>query len=121
MNSKEDELTFVLDDEVRPFTYEELHGQGNKLWFQIIQIDDKYADDRGSNTDVSVAQVAADEWEVSYNKLILLVEKTVTNYPELVSAIDYNGRAALVTHTLTRLFTHVFTTDNLLTCNHIIS
>ena len=96
MDSKEDQLRFALDDETRPFTYEELHGQNDKLWFQIIQIDDVFVGDRGSNTDLTAQQKKADEWEVSYNKLIAVVEKTVKKYPELASAIDSNGRPALV-------------------------
>ena len=91
-----DQLRFALDDEVRPFTYDEIHGQNDKLWFQIIQIDDVFVDDRRDNTDLTAQAKKADEWEVSYRKLIGLVEKTMTNYPELASAIDSNGRAALV-------------------------
>ena len=96
LDSKEDQLRFALDDEIRPFTYEELHGQDDKLWFQIIQIDDVFVGDRGSNTDLTAQAKKADEWEVSYNKLIAVVEKTVKKYPELARAIDSNGRAALV-------------------------
>ena len=98
-------MRFALDDEVRPFTYDELHGQNDKLWFQIIQIDDVLVGDRGSNNDIKAQQDKADEWEVSYNKLIKVVEKTVKKHPELASAIDSNGRAALVTHPLISFLT----------------
>ena len=102
-------MRFALDDEIRPFSYEELNGQGRKLWFQIIQVDNVFVGDRGSSNDLKAQEQKADEWEVSYNRLIKVVEKIVGQYPELASAIDSNGRAALVRRPRPHPLTHPLT------------